>query len=29
MNSNINLNKGMEGANPNGVNGPNRTNACC
>jgi len=29
MNSNINLNKGMEGANPNGVNGPNRSNACC
>ena len=29
MNSNINLNKGMEGANPNGVNGPNKGNACC
>ena len=29
MNSNINLNKGMEGANPNGVNGPNKSNACC
>ncbi len=29
MNSNINLNKGMEGVNPGGVNGPNRNNACC
>ena len=28
INSNINLNKGMEGANQ-GVNGPNRQNACC
>ena len=26
---NINLNKGMEGANPGGINGPNRKNACC
>ena len=29
LNSNINLNKGMEGANPGGINGPNRKNACC
>jgi len=29
LNSNINLVKGMEGANPGGVNGPNRSNACC
>jgi len=28
INSNINLNKGMEGANQ-GVNGPNKQNACC
>ena len=28
LNSNINLNKGTDGINP-GVNGPNRTNACC
>ena len=28
INSNINLNKGMEGVNQ-GVNGPNRKNACC
>ena len=27
--SNINLNKGMEGANPGGINGPNKNNACC
>ena len=29
ISSNINLNKGMEGANPNGINGPNKSNACC
>ena len=29
LNSNINLNKGMEGANPGGINGPNKKNACC
>ena len=29
LNSNINLNKGMDGANPGGINGPNRKNACC
>jgi len=29
INSNINLNKGMEGVNAGGVNGPNRKNACC
>ena len=28
LNSNINLNKGMEGANA-GINGPNKNNACC
>ena len=28
LNSNINLNKGMDGVNP-GVNGPNKQNACC
>ena len=28
INSNINLNKGMEGANQ-GINGPNKQNACC
>ena len=27
--SNINLNKGMEGVNPGGVNGPNGKGACC
>ena len=27
--SNINLNKGMEGVNPGGANGPNAKNACC
>ena len=29
LNSNINLNKGMEGANAGGINGPNKNNACC
>ena len=29
INSNINLNKGMEGVNAGGANGPNRANACC
>ena len=29
ISSNINLNKGMEGANPGGINGPNKNNACC
>ena len=29
LNSNINLNKGMEGANPGGINGPNKKNTCC
>ena len=29
INSNINLNKGMENANPGGINGPNRNNVCC
>ena len=29
INSNINLNKGMEGVNQGGLNGPNRNNACC
>ena len=27
--SNINLNKGMENANPGGINGPNKNNGCC
>ena len=29
ISSNINLNKGMEGANAGGINGPNKNNACC
>jgi len=29
ISSNINLNKGMEGVNQGGVNGPNGKNACC
>ena len=29
LNSNINLNKGMDNANPGGINGPNRKNTCC
>ena len=29
LNSNINLNKGMEGVNPGGINGPNKKNSCC
>jgi small GTP-binding protein len=29
ISSNINLNKGMEGVNQGGVNGPNAKNACC
>ena len=29
ISSNINLNKGMEGANPGGINGPNKNNSCC
>ena len=29
INSNINLNKGMEGVNAGGVNGPNKANPCC
>lgn len=29
INSNINLNKGMESANPGGINGPNKKNSCC
>ena len=29
ISSNINLNKGMEGVNQGGINGPNAKNACC
>ena len=29
LNSNINLNKGMDGVNPGGINGPNNKNGCC
>ena len=29
ISSNINLNKGMEGVNQGGMNGPNAKNACC
>ena len=29
INSNINLNKGMEGVSVDGLSGPNKKNACC